>query len=80
MHWLLLLRTVASQGWHENMIASHIRIVELIKAGDEAGAVSAVGEHIRDLYNRICTTLIEQQPSQEVVSTARQRAGSYLFG
>jgi DNA-binding GntR family transcriptional regulator len=80
VHWLLLLRTVASQGWHENMIASHIRIVELIKAGDEAGAVSAVGEHIRDLYNRICTTLIEQQPSQEVVSTARQRAGSYLFG
>ena len=80
VHWLLLLRTVTSQGWYESMIASHIRIVELIKAGDEAGAVSAVGEHIRDMYNRICSTLIEQQPSQEVASTARQRAGSYPFG
>jgi DNA-binding GntR family transcriptional regulator len=80
VHWLLLLRTVAGQGWHESMIASHIRIVELIKAGDEAGAVSAVGEHIRDMYNRICNTLIEQQSSQEVTSTARQRAGSCLFG
>jgi DNA-binding GntR family transcriptional regulator len=80
VHWLLLLRTVASQSWYESMIASHIRIVELIEAGDEAGAVSAVGEHIRDMYNRICSTLIEQQPGQEVVSTARQRADSYLLG
>jgi DNA-binding GntR family transcriptional regulator len=74
VHWLLLLRTVASQGWHESMIASHIRIVELIRAGDEAGAVSAVDEHIRDVYTRICSTLKEQQPDQEVVATARQRA------
>jgi DNA-binding GntR family transcriptional regulator len=73
VHWLLLLRTVASQGWHESMIASHIRIVELIGAGDEAGAVTAVGEHIRDVYTRICSTL-EQQPGQEVAATAGQRA------
>jgi DNA-binding GntR family transcriptional regulator len=80
VHWLLLLRTVASQGWRESMIASHTQILELIKAGDEAAAVSAVDEHIRDMYNRICNTLIEQQTAQEVVSTARQRAASYLFG
>lgn len=76
VHWLLLLRAVASQGWHESMIASHSRIVELIKAGDEAGAVSAVGEHIRDVYNRICSTLMDQQ----VMASPRPRADSYLFG
>lgn len=79
VHWFLLLRTVASQDWREGMIQSHSRIMELIRAGDEAGAVSAVGEHIRNAYNRICGALIDQQTNQEAVPDARQRAESYLL-
>ena len=80
VHWFLLLRTVASQDWREGMIQSHNRILELIRAGDEAGAVSATGQHIRDAYNRICGTLIEQQADRESVPDARQRAESFLLG
>jgi DNA-binding GntR family transcriptional regulator len=79
VHWFLLLRTVASQDWREGMIQSHSRILELIRAGDEPGAVTAIGQHIRDAYNRICGTLIEQQTDAEQVPDARQRAESYLL-
>lgn len=79
VHWFLLLRTVASQDWREGMIQSHSRILELIRAGDEAEAVSAVGEHVRNAYNRICGALIEQQASTEAIPDARQRAESYLL-
>jgi DNA-binding GntR family transcriptional regulator len=79
VHWFLLLRTVASQDWREGMITSHTRILELIKAGDEAEAVSAIGQHIRDAYNRICGSLIDQQADRASVPDARQRAESYLL-
>jgi DNA-binding GntR family transcriptional regulator len=79
VHWFLLLRTVASQDWREGMIQRHSRILELIRAGDEAGAVTAIGEHIRDAYNRICGALIDEQPDRESVPDARQRAESYLL-
>ena len=79
VHWFLLLRTVASQDWREGMIQSHSRILELIREGDEAGAVSAIGQHIRDAYNRICGALIDQQADQASTPDARQRAESYLL-
>jgi DNA-binding GntR family transcriptional regulator len=79
VHWFLLLRTVASQDWREGMIQRHSAILELIRAGDEPGAVTAIGEHIRDAYNRICGALIDQQPDQESVPDARQRAESFLL-
>jgi DNA-binding GntR family transcriptional regulator len=79
VHWFLLLRTVASQDWREGMIDSHGRILELIRAGDEAGAVSMVSDHIRSAYNRICRTLIEQQADTETAPDARHRAESYLL-
>jgi DNA-binding GntR family transcriptional regulator len=79
VHWFLLLRTVASQDWREGMIQRHSAILELIRVGDEPGAVTAIGEHIRDAYNRICGALIDQQTDQEAVPDARQRAESYLL-
>jgi DNA-binding GntR family transcriptional regulator len=78
VHWLLL-RTVASQDWREGMVQSHSRILELIKVGDEAKAVSAVGEHISHGYHRICGALVGQQPDQDTVPGVWQRAESYLF-
>jgi DNA-binding GntR family transcriptional regulator len=79
VHWFLLLRTVASQDWREGMITGHSRILELIRDGDEAGAVAATGQHIRDAYNRICGALIDQQEDRAAIPDARQRAESYLL-
>jgi DNA-binding GntR family transcriptional regulator len=79
VHWFLLLRTVASQDWREGMITGHSRILELIRSGDEAGAVAATGQHIRDAYNRICGALIDQQEDRAAIPDARQRAESYLL-
>lgn len=79
VHWFLLLRTVASQDWREGMITNHSRILELIRCGDEAEAVTAIGEHIRDAYNRISGSWIEQQTDREEAPDARQRAESYLL-
>ena len=79
VHWFLLLRTVASQDWREGMIINHSQILELIRDGDEAEAVTAIGEHIRDAYNRISGAWIEQQTDREEAPDARQRAESYLL-
>jgi DNA-binding GntR family transcriptional regulator len=79
VHWFLLLRTVASQDWRDGMILTHSRILELIRAGDEDAAATAIGQHIRDAYNRICGTLIDQQTDQEEAPDARQRAESFLL-
>jgi DNA-binding GntR family transcriptional regulator len=79
VHWFLLLRTVASQDWRDGMIQGHSHILELIQDGNEAEAMSAVGEHIRLAYNRICGALIDQQASQETIPSARERAESYLL-
>jgi DNA-binding GntR family transcriptional regulator len=61
------------------MITNHSRILELIRCGDEAEAVTAIGEHIRDAYNRISGSWIEQQTDREEAPDARQRAESYLL-
>lgn len=79
VHWFLLLRTVASQDWREGMITNHSRILELIRSGDEAEAVTAIGQHIRDAYNRISGSWIEQRTDREEAPDARQRAESYLL-
>jgi DNA-binding GntR family transcriptional regulator len=79
VHWFLLLGTVASQDWREGMVQSHSRILQLIKAGDKGGAVSAVSEHISHGYQRICDALIDQQAGPETVPDVWQRAESYLF-
>jgi DNA-binding GntR family transcriptional regulator len=79
VHWFLLLRTVASQDWRETMIANHSRILELIRGGDEPGAVTAIGQHIRDAYNRIWPVLIEQQDDHQLLPDAKQRAESFLL-
>jgi DNA-binding GntR family transcriptional regulator len=79
VHWFLLLRTVASQDWRDGMITGHSRILELIRSGDEAGAVAATGQHIRDAYNRICGALIDQQEDRAAIPDARQRAESFLL-
>lgn len=79
VHWFLLLRTVADQDWREGMIQSHSRILELITAGDEGAAVTMVGQHIRDAYNRICGVLIDKPGDEEAAPQARRRAESFLL-
>lgn len=79
VHWFLLLRTVASQDWRESMIHSHSQILELIGAGDEAAAVSAVGDHVRLAYKRVCGAVIEQEADLKTTSSAWKRAESYLL-
>lgn len=79
VHWFLLLRTVASQDWRDTMIVNHSRILELIRSEDEPEAVTAIGQHIRDAYNRIWPVLIEQQDDRQAVPDAKQRAESYLL-
>lgn len=79
VHWFLLLRTIASQDWRNNMINDHNRILELILSGDEEGAVSAIGEHNRLAYERICGTLVAQQEARDTTPSAQERAESYLL-
>lgn len=79
VHWFLLLRTVADQDWRDSLTQGHARILELIESRDEVGAVTAISEHIRSAYNRICGGLIDQQPSQESGQSARERADSFLL-
>jgi DNA-binding GntR family transcriptional regulator/NAD(P)-dependent dehydrogenase (short-subunit alcohol dehydrogenase family) len=79
VHWFLLLRTVADQEWRDSMTQSHAQILDLIRAGDEATAVAAVGDHILQAYSRICGELVDSQDGLESGRRARLRAESYLL-
>jgi DNA-binding GntR family transcriptional regulator len=80
VHWFLLLRTVADQEWRDSMAQNHLRILDLIRAGNEDEAVAAVGDHILRAYTRICGELIGQEDGPESGRQARLRADSYLLG
>jgi DNA-binding GntR family transcriptional regulator len=62
VYWFLLSRNVASSDWRVGMAEGHSRILDLIKTGDEPGAVDAVSEHINAAYTRICVALTERDP------------------
>lgn len=79
VHWFLLLRTVVDQDWRDSMTQNHMRILDLIRTGDEPGAVAAVGGHILQAYTRICGELIDQEDGPESGQLARLRADSYLL-
>lgn len=78
VHWFLLLRTVADQEWRDNMVQNHMRILDLIRTGDESEAVTAVRGHILQAYTRICE-LIDREDGPESGRQARLRADSYLL-
>jgi DNA-binding GntR family transcriptional regulator len=79
VHWFLLLRTVVDQEWRDSMVQNHMGILDLIRAGNEAEAVAAVGDHILQAYKRICGELIDQEDGPESGQQARLRADSYLL-
>lgn len=79
VHWFLLLRTVADQDWRDGMTQNHMRILDLIRGGDEAGAVTAIGDHILQAYIRIFDELIDEEDGPEPGRQARLRAESYLL-
>jgi DNA-binding GntR family transcriptional regulator len=79
VHWFMLLRTVADKDWRDDMVQNHLRILDLIRSGDEAAAVTAVGDHIRQAYTRARGELIDSEDGPEPGPQATLRADSYLL-
>jgi DNA-binding GntR family transcriptional regulator len=79
VHWFLLSRNVAGPDWRQNMARNHGRILSLIEAGDEVRAVDAIGEHIREAYTRIWSTLAEPAPSVPMTPSQVDTAKSFLL-
>jgi DNA-binding GntR family transcriptional regulator len=79
VHWFMLLRTVADKDWRDDMVQNHLRILDLIRGGDEAAAVTAVGDHIRQAYTRARSELIDAEDGPGPGPQATLRADSYLL-
>jgi DNA-binding GntR family transcriptional regulator len=79
VHWFMLLRTVVDKDWRDDMVQNHLRILDLIRGGDEAAAVAAVGDHIRQAYTRTRGELIDSEDGPVAGQQARLRADSYLL-
>jgi DNA-binding GntR family transcriptional regulator len=78
VHWFMLLRTVVDKDWREGVVHNHLRILDLIRAGDEAAAVAAVGDHILQAYTRTSGELIDREYGPEAGQRARLSADSYV--
>lgn len=79
VHWFMLLRTVADKDWRDDMVQNHLRILDLIRSGDEAAAVTVVGDHIRQAYTRARGELIDAGDGPGPDPQATLRADSYLL-
>lgn len=78
VYWLLLSRNVAGPDWRENMAQSHAQLLDLIRSGDEAKAVAAIGDHIRSAYTRIWVALADTD-GPEAAPSQRDIAESFLL-
>jgi DNA-binding GntR family transcriptional regulator len=78
VYWFLLSRNVANPDWREGMSQGHGRLLTLIRSGDEAPAVEAIGEHIRVAYTRIWSALSDKEQSGSKPSE-RDIAESFLL-
>ena len=63
IHIFLLSRNVANPDFRELIIAGHQEILDAIRNGDEARALSLIREHLRQAYERIVTSYTP--PSKE---------------
>jgi GntR family transcriptional repressor for pyruvate dehydrogenase complex len=57
---------------HRWLIDEHARLVEVIRSRDEAAAIQAISDHIRDFYSRV---LQEDEPPAPPVSVRQRGAG-----
>ena len=78
VYWFLLSRNVANPDWREGMSQGHGRLLDLIRSGDEAAAVDAIGEHIRVAYTRIWAALSDKAESGSAPSQ-REIGASFLL-
>ena len=68
----------ANPDWREGMSQGHGRLLDLIRSGDEAAAVDAIGEHIRVAYTRIWAALSDKAESGSAPSQ-REIGASFLL-
>lgn len=79
VYLFLRRRHIANADWRLSTVKGHSDIVDLIKAGDENAAATAIRSHICAAYARVNGTLLDGASSETSADEARVIAESYLL-